>query len=55
MVHYITKNGKKIPIDDNVRTKSSGNNDKSGGMKIGKGTKVPKNVRSLDEIIDEET
>ena len=50
MVRFITKNGKKIPIDDNVRTKSSGNNDESGGMKIGNGTRVPKNTIKADNI-----
>jgi len=55
MVRFITKDGKKIPIDDNKpRRSGSGRNDKSEGMKIGSGTRVPKTTkpRIPDEIGD---
>jgi hypothetical protein len=39
---FKTINGRKVFIDDNRRTKSNGRNDKSEGMVIGNGTKIPK-------------
>ena len=48
---FKTINGKKVFIDDNRRSKSNGRNDESNGMKIGKGTRVPK--IELDSNVNE--
>jgi len=45
---FKTINGKKVFIDDNRRSKSNGRNDESNGMKIGNGTRVPKNFEGID-------
>ncbi len=47
---FKTINGKKVFIDDNKPRKSSnGRNDESNGMKIGSGTRVPRDLESIFE------
>ena len=50
---FKTINGKKVFIDDNRRTKSNGRNDKSNGMKMGNGTRVPKTKEPLDSDVQD--
>jgi hypothetical protein len=46
---FKTINGKKVFIDENRRTKSNGRNDEAGGMKIGNGTRVPRDLLKIFE------